>query len=260
MTDGIGSPERTPEIVDLVGKPINEIKGEIIHKGKAKLVYRTTEESVMLMEFMDDATAFDGKKKGSISSKGMYNSHISAAIMRYLNQCGINTHFLEQMEDRFQLVRPLDMLPVEVVIRNLAAGSLARRLGFDEGDSLERPILEFYFKSDELGDPWLNRYHIRALDLCSDDEIVRLEEDSWRINAMLREYFLDRDLELIDFKLEYGRAADGALVLGDEITPDTCRLWDISSRDKLDKDRFRHDMGEVEEAYQEVYRRVAWED
>ncbi len=257
---GMGSPEGTPEIIELVGKPMDEIKGEVIHRGKAKIVYKTIEDGVLLMEFMDDATAFDGEKQGSISSKGMYNSHISAAIMRHLNQCGVRTHFLEQLEDRFQLVRPLDMLPIEVVIRNQAAGSLARRLGFSEGGELERPILEYYFKSDELGDPWLNRYHIRTLDLCSDAEIVRLEEDSWRINAMLRDFFRERQLELIDFKLEYGRGPEQELVLGDEITPDTCRLWDIASGDKLDKDRFRDDMGDVEEAYQEVYRRVVWED
>lgn len=248
-----------PDVQQLVMRPVDEIKGEVIHEGKAKVVYRTIDEDVLLMEFKDDATAFDGEKHGTIVSKGFLNSHISAAVFRHLGRCGLNTHFLEQMEERYQLVLPLQMYDIEVVIRNRAAGSLCRRLGFEEGTDLRRPILEYYYKSDELRDPWLNRYHIRSMELCTDSELTHIEEDAWRINAMLRDYFGERNLELVDFKLEFGKDANGNLVLGDEVTPDTCRLWDIGTGDKLDKDRFRHDMGGVEDAYQEVYRRIAWE-
>ena len=246
-------------ISELVSRPVEEIKGELLHKGKAKKLYRTPSDDLLLMEFTDEATAFDGGKKGTIGRKGFYNSHISAAVLRYLGKCGLNTHFVEQMENRYHLVRSLEMLDLEVVIRNVAAGSLVRRLGLEEGIELSRPILEYSYKDDELGDPWLNRYHIRTLGLCTEEEVVRIEEDAWRINAMLRDYFAARKLVLVDFKLEFGRSSDGSLVLGDEITPDTCRLWDMESAEKLDKDRFRYDMGGIEDAYQEVYRRVAWE-
>ncbi len=245
---------------DLASRPVEQIRGDLVHRGKAKALYRTASEDLLLMEFTDEATAFDGGKKGTIGRKGFYNSHISAAVFRYLARCGLQTHFVAQMEDQHHLVRSLDMFELEVVIRNVAAGSLVRRLGLEEGAELSRPILEYSYKDDELGDPWMNRYHIRALSLCTEEEIIRIEEDAWRINAMLRDYFRDRGLLLVDFKLEFGRSGDGSVVLGDEITPDTCRLWDLETADKLDKDRFRYDMGGIEDAYREVYRRVAWED
>ncbi|MFO8060941.1 MAG: phosphoribosylaminoimidazolesuccinocarboxamide synthase [Bacillota bacterium] len=246
-------------VSELACRPVEQIKGDLVHRGKAKALYRTPSDDLLLMEFTDEATAFDGGKKGTIDRKGFYNAYISAAVFRYLARCGLNTHFAGLMEDRYHLVRSLQMFELEVVIRNVAAGSLVRRLGFEEGMQLSRPILEYSYKDDELGDPWMNRYHIRALSLCSDEEIIAIEEDAWRINAMLRDYFAERKLMLVDFKLEFGRSADGSVVLGDEITPDTCRLWDMETADKLDKDRFRFDMGGIEDAYREVYRRVAWE-
>ena len=262
MTNTGGTPADrvNPDVAELLMRSVDEIRGDMLHKGKAKIVYSTAIEDVLLMEFMDDATAFDGTKKGTITSKGFYNSHISASVMRHLEKCGVSTHFLGQLDDRYHLVRHLEMIPVEAVIRNIAAGSLSRRLGFDEGTKLDRPILEFFYKDDDLGDPWLNRYHIRAMDVCTDEELTTIEEDAWRINAMLRDFFADSDLVLIDFKLEFGRESDGSLVLGDEVSPDTCRLWDASTGHRMDKDRFRLDLGDVENAYQEVHRRIAWEE
>lgn len=246
-------------VKDLMMRQPDEIKGEKLYEGKAKALYRTPVDGVMLMEFKDDATAFDGKKKGTIVEKGYFNAQISAILLRYLEECGIQTHFIDQMAERYHLVSELDMLSVEVVMRNIAAGSLARRLGFEEGQVMAYPILEFYYKDDALSDPWLNASHIKAMDLATDDEVLCLEEKGRQVNEYLQRFLQPRGLQLVDFKLEFGRDSEGVLILGDEITPDTCRFWDVGSGDKLDKDRFRQDLGDVEDAYKEVLRRVSQE-
>ncbi len=228
---------------------------ERMYEGKAKIVYRTEDPERVLMRFKDDATAFNGQKKGAIADKGRVNAGISAAVFRYLEGEGIVTHYLAQPAPDELTVRHLTMLPLEVAVRNRAAGSFSRRLGIEEGRAFSAPVVEFYLKDDALGDPLLNRHHIRALGLAEEGEADRLEEQALRINELLRRYFAARDLELVDFKLEFGRAA-GELILGDEITPDTCRLWQVGSGERMDKDRFRRDLGGVEEAYQEVFRRV----
>jgi len=237
---------------------VDALRGNKLHEGKAKILYETPDEDRLLMEFKDDATAFDGKKKGTIKGKGYFNAQISAAAFRYLESRGVQTHFIDEVDERHLLVRRGEIIPVEVVIRNRVAGSLAKRLGLPEGEKLSRPILEFFYKNDDLGDPMVNRYHILAMDLCAQEDIVRMEEDAWRINSVLKDLMSEHGMELVDFKLEFARAA-GEILLADEISPDTCRLWDLSSGDRLDKDRFRRDMGGVEEAYSEVHRRLVGE-
>ncbi len=232
------------------------LRGEKLYEGKAKALFSTPDPSIMLMEFKDDATAFDGKKKGTIVEKGYFNAHISAILNRYLEQNGIHTHFLGQLSDRYHLVRHMDMFGLEVVVRNIAAGSLARRLGMDEGTLLEKPVLEHFLKADELGDPWINAYHVDAMGLCTPDQLAIMESLALKINRLLTDHLETIGLTLVDYKLEFGVDPDGNVRLGDEITPDTCRFWDSTSGDKLDKDRFRQDMGGVEDAYAEVLRRL----
>ncbi len=234
----------------------DEIRGEKVYEGKAKALFRTEDPSILLMEFKDDATAFDGKKKGTIVEKGYFNAHISANLNTYLEGQGIATHYLGLMRDRFHLVRHMDMFGLEVVVRNIAAGSLARRLGMDEGTVLPKPILEHYLKADELSDPWINAYHIAAMDLCTPEQLEAMEELAWKINLLLSERLERANLTLVDYKLEFGVDPDGVVRLGDEITPDTCRFWDSTTGDKLDKDRFRQDLGRVEDAYREVLDRL----
>ncbi|MDQ0285915.1 phosphoribosylaminoimidazole-succinocarboxamide synthase [Desulfofundulus luciae] len=230
-------------------------KGEMLYEGKAKKIYRTSDPGVYLVEYKDDATAFNGLKKGTISGKGELNNKISAHFFRLLEHRGIATHFLEQVGDREMLVRALEIIPVEVVVRNIAAGSLAKRLGLAEGTALPRPVVEYYYKSDELGDPLINDDHIAVLGLASAEEMNVIRNTALVVNDILREYLVGRNLVLVDFKLEFGRS-DKEILLGDEISPDTCRFWDAQTKEKLDKDRFRRDLGGVEEAYQEVWRRL----
>lgn len=242
-----------------------------LYEGKAKIVLATDKPDQYLMVFKDTATAFDGKKKGLIRDKGFYNAQISAKFFQVLQRQGIPTHFIKLVDDRTMLVRALDIIPVEVVVRNIVAGSLSKRLGRPEGERLSSPIVEFYYKSDDLGDPMICADHAIAFGFATPDECIALRELALGVNSVLRPYLAERDLELIDYKLEFGKlkatGAPGAggeegfpdasrIILGDEISPDTCRLWDVGTHEKLDKDRFRRDLGKVEEAYAEVYRRV----
>ncbi|MHB1611354.1 MAG: phosphoribosylaminoimidazolesuccinocarboxamide synthase [Sulfobacillus sp.] len=227
----------------------------LLYEGKAKKVYTTQDPSRVLVEFKDDATAFNGQKKGQIVGKGIINTKISAHLFRLLENHGIETHFIDQPSDNTLIVERLRMVPLEVVVRNVVAGSLKQRTGLEEGTILAFPIVEFYFKNDALGDPLINEDHIRAMNLASTELTSRLKHEARRINDILQPYLEARGLQLVDFKLEFGMA-DGDLKLGDEISPDTCRLWDKESHKKLDKDRFRQDLGAVEDAYREVLERI----
>jgi phosphoribosylaminoimidazole-succinocarboxamide synthase len=228
---------------------------ELLYEGKAKKVYVTDEEGVLLHRYKDDATAFDGKKRGTIGGKGRTNATMSAAVFEYLETQGVPTHFVEQADEESIKTKRLEMLPVEVVVRNVAAGSLARRIGYEEGTPLKAPIVELYLKDDDLGDPLLNRHHFRELGV-TDEDLNFCEALGLKVNEVLAPYFDERGVTLVDFKIEVGRDAEGNLMLADEISPDTCRFWDKETNEKLDKDRFRRDMGGVEEAYAEMLRRV----
>ncbi|MDA8205926.1 MAG: phosphoribosylaminoimidazolesuccinocarboxamide synthase [Thermaerobacter sp.] len=228
----------------------------LLYEGKAKRVYETDNPDQVQVEFKDSATAFNGQKRADIDGKGAVNAAVSARLFAWLEEHGLETHFLEQIDEQNLLVEKLTMIGLEVVVRNWVAGSLNQRTGLDEGTPLDVPVLECYYKNDALGDPLLNDDHIRLLGLASPDLVARLRQEALRINQVLTPFFLDRGIVLVDFKLEFGWNRDGALKLGDEISPDTCRLWDKTSGERLDKDRFRRDLGGVEDAYQEIYRRV----
>lgn len=228
---------------------------EQLYEGKAKKVFKTSDPGLYSVYYKDDATAFNGLKKGSIKDKGFYNNQISAVFFNLLNQKGIPTHFVELTDERTMLVKSLDIILVEVIVRNIVAGSLSKRLGLPEGTKLPLPVIEFCYKSDELNDPMINDYHIRALNLATDAEMDVVKDLSLKINDILLEHLKPLQIELVDFKLEFGRHK-GQVILGDEISPDTCRFWDMATQEKLDKDRFRRDLGKVEEAYQEVHRRL----
>lgn len=228
---------------------------EQLYEGKAKRVYRTDDPDLYLVEYKDDATAFNGAKKGIIQNKGVLNNQISGVFFRLLEERGIPTHFVELVSDREMLVKTLKIVLVEVVVRNIAAGSLAKRLGLPEGTALPSPVLEYYYKSDELGDPMINDYHIKALDLASPEQMERIQDIALTVNSILLEYLSDKNIDLVDFKLEFG-IHKGEVILGDEISPDTCRFWDKHTHEKLDKDRFRRDLGNVEGAYEEVFKRL----
>lgn len=230
-------------------------KGEKIYEGKAKILYSTEESDKLIQYFKDDATAFNAQKKGTIKEKGVLNNKISSRIFELLEKEGVKTHFIERISDRDMLVKKVEIIPVEVVIRNVTAGSLSKRMGIDEGITLEEPILEFYYKSDELGDPMINEYHIKVFNLANEKEMDIIKVMALKVNKFLVDFFDKNGIRLIDFKLEFGRY-DGDVLLADEITPDGCRLWDKKSGEKMDKDRFRRDLGKIEEAYQEVYKRV----
>ncbi len=227
-----------------------------LYEGKAKRVYSTEDPQFCLIEFKDDATAFNGAKRGVIEDKGAVNSRVSAVLFRLLEDKGIPTHFVELTGQREMLVKKLDIIKVEVVVRNIAAGSLAKRLGLAEGTVLPIPVLEHYYKSDELGDPMINEYHIRALNLASEEQLREMEKMALAANGILKEHLAARGLVLVDFKLEFG-VFEGKVLVGDEISPDTCRLWDAATNEKLDKDRFRRNLGDVEGAYREVLRRLS---
>ena len=230
-------------------------KGKLIYEGKAKKVYETDNPDLLIQEFKDDATAFDATKRGTIKDKGICNNKISVQLFKLLESKGIPTHLVELLNDREMLVKRLDIVPVEVTIRNIVAGGMAKLLGLDEGIELKSPVLEFHYKSDALHDPLINEYHIFALDLAQEKELKAITQYSFEVNHVLQKFFDHVGLKLVDFKLEFGRHKD-KILLGDEISPDTCRLWDKNTNKKLDKDRFRRDLGNIEEAYQEVAKRV----
>ncbi len=230
-------------------------KGDFLYEGKAKKIYSTGDPLLVLVEFKDDATAQDGLKKDRFEDKGILNNRLSAIFFELLEQKGIETHFEKTISEREMLVKKLDIIPVEVIVRNIAAGSISSRLGIPEGTELKKTVLEFSLKDDELHDPIINHYHIYALGLANPDEMAEIEETALKINDILVPYLKNKGIVLVDFKLEFGRH-NGKILLGDEISPDTCRFWDSTSREKLDKDRFRRDMGGVVDAYREVLRRL----
>ena len=227
-----------------------------IYEGKAKILYTTEDPALLIQYFKDDATAFNAQKKGTIDQKGIMNNSIATKIFEHLAGEGIESHFVKKLNDREMLVKRVEIVPLEVIIRNRAAGSLCRLLGLAEGKQLACPTLEYCYKDDALGDPQVNEYHIRALQWATDEEVRIISARAFRINEILKKFFLNLKIELIDFKLEFGRVQKG-IILADEISPDTCRLWEVGTGNKLDKDRFRRDLGNVEQAYQEVLRRVS---
>lgn len=231
---------------------------ELLYEGKAKKVYATDDENVVLVSYKDDATAFNGLKKGTIEGKGVINNKVSNFLMKMLGQHGIETHVIEQINDRETYVKKVSIVPIEVIVRNIAAGSLSKRLGLPEGTKLKTTVLEYCYKNDELGDPMINDYHALAMGLATQEELAQIADMSFKINKILSEYLLPLNIELIDFKLEFGRY-QGRIILADEISPDTCRFWDTVTHAKLDKDRFRRDLGNVEEAYQEILKRLMGE-
>jgi phosphoribosylaminoimidazole-succinocarboxamide synthase len=236
--------------------PVDRVEqGEKLYEGKAKIVYATSKPGVVIQFFKDDATAFNALKKGTILGKGVVNNRMSATLFERLGKAGVPTHYLGTLSDREMLCRRLDIIKIETIVRNVVAGSLAKRTGLEEGTPIKQPIVELYYKSDPLGDPMINEDHVRMLSLAKPTELAWMKRMALKINSVLRPHLLKCDLMLVDFKLEFGRAG-GKLYLGDEISPDTCRLWDRATREKLDKDRFRRDLGGVEDAYQEVYRRL----
>jgi len=230
-------------------------KGEMLYEGKAKKVYSTDDSGALLLTYKDDATAFDGAKKGTIRDKGIINNRVSCLLFKLLEREGIETHFLKWVDERSVLVKRLEMLPVEVVVRNLVAGSLAKRCGREEGSELQRPVIELYYKDDSLHDPMINESHALAMGWATEEQLRIMKEKAFKINNILRSFFDNIGIILVDFKIEFG-VFQGRVVLGDEISPDTCRLWDKESLEELDKDRFRRDLGKEEEAYREVARRI----
>ena len=228
---------------------------EKLYEGKAKIVYETSQPGRIIQYFKDDATAFNALKKGTILGKGVINNRMSAALFAMLERAGVPTHYLETLSDREMLCRRLDIIKIETIVRNIVAGSLAKRTGLEEGTPIKQPIVELYYKSDPLGDPMLNDDHVRMMRLATPAELAWMKRMALRVNTVLKPHLARRGLLLVDFKLEFGRHGR-TLYLGDEISPDTCRLWDSRSKERLDKDRFRRDMGGVEEAYAEVYRRL----
>ena len=231
-------------------------KGAMIYEGKAKKVYQTADENLYIMSYKDDATAFNGLKKGTITGKGVINNQMSNFLMQMLEKGGVPTHFVEELNERETLVKKVSIVPLEVIIRNISAGSFAKRYGVEEGIVFDAPTIEFSYKNDELGDPLFNSYHAVALKLATWEEIETIKTMAFKINELLKAYFKKLNIDLVDFKVEFGRLSDGTIVLADEISPDTCRLWDSETHEKLDKDRFRRDMGGVEEAYHEVMHRL----
>ena len=227
-----------------------------LYEGKAKKVYATTDENLCIVSYKDDATAFNGLKKGTIAGKGVVNNRMTNMLMQILEKAGVPTHFVEELSDRDTVVKKVKIVPLEVIIRNVSAGSFAKRYGVEEGIVFDEPTIEFSYKNDDLGDPLINSYHALALHLATKEEIETIKKYAFKVNEVLKAYFLHLGVKLIDFKLEFGRLADGTIVLADEISPDTCRFWDAKTNEKLDKDRFRRDMGGVEDAYAEIFKRV----
>ncbi|MCR5790223.1 MAG: phosphoribosylaminoimidazolesuccinocarboxamide synthase [Lachnospiraceae bacterium] len=230
-------------------------KREQLYEGKAKKVFATDDPDIVIVDYKDDATAFNGEKKGTIVGKGVVNNRMTNHVFRLLEKEGVPTHYIEELSDRETAVKKVQIVPLEVIIRNIAAGSFSKRLGVPEGKKFRQPTIEFSYKNDELGDPLINSYFALALELATEEEIETIKRYAFRVNEVLKAYFLQADIELVDFKIEFGRFK-GQIILADEISPDTCRLWDVHTHEKLDKDRFRRDLGNVEEAYQEVFKRL----
>ncbi len=230
-------------------------KREKLYEGKAKILYATDDPDLVIQYFKDDATAFNAQKKGTIAQKGVMNNKISSRIFEFLKNEGVPNHFEKQLSEREMLAKRVKILPLEVIVRNVAAGSMCKILGLEEGRALASPVLEFCYKEDKLNDPMINEYHIRALSLATDDEIATVKKYTFKVNELLTAFFKSLGIQLVDFKLEFGRYKN-QVILADEVSPDTCRLWEIGTGRKLDKDRFRRDLGNIEEAYQEVLKRV----
>ena len=234
-------------------------KLEQLYEGKAKKVFATADPDLVIVSYKDDATALDGKKRGTIVGKGVINNKMSNFMMQKLEKVGVPTHFVEQLSDRETVVKKVSIVPLEVIIRNIAAGSFSKRYGVEEGTDLKISTIEFSYKNDDLHDPLINDYHAIALGLATPEEIEQIKEYAFKVNDMMKEYLLGLGIILVDFKLEFGKTSDGTLVLADEISPDTCRFWDVKTHAHLDKDLFRRDLGGAEEAYQEVMRRLLGE-
>lgn len=227
-----------------------------LYEGKAKKVYLTDNPDLLIVDYKDDATAFNGLKKGQISGKGIINNQMSNLLMQRLEKVGIPTHFVRELSERETLVKKVSIVPLEVIVRNIAAGSFSKRYGIEEGKVFDEPVIEFSYKNDDLGDPLINSDHARALELATVDEIEQIKKYAFAVNEQLKGFWKDCGITLVDFKVEFGRLSDGTIVLADEISPDTCRLWDSKTGEKLDKDRFRRDLGGVEDAYSEVMKRL----
>ena len=230
---------------------------EMLYEGKAKRIFRTEDENKVVVYYKDDATAFNGEKKSQISDKGILNNSITSVIFSMLEQNGIKTHFIEKLSDREQLCEKVEIIPLEVIVRNVAAGSMAKRLGLEEGSELKTTVLELSYKNDELGDPLINDYHAVGIGATTFEELDKIYSMTKKINELLKEFFIKQNIKLIDFKIEFGRDKNGDVVLADEISPDTCRFWDATTNEKLDKDRFRRDMGNVKDAYVEILNRIS---
>ena len=233
------------------------MKKEMLYEGKAKKIYATDKENEVIVYYKDDATAFNGEKKGSIEDKGQFNNDITSIIFKMLEENGIKTHFIEKLNDREQLCKKVSIVPLEVIVRNVAAGSMAKRLGIEEGTPLKTTVFEISYKNDELGDPLINDYHAVAIGATTFEELQEIYAMTDKINELLKKFFASVNINLIDFKIEFGKTDDGKIVLADEISPDTCRFWDATTNEKLDKDRFRRDLGTVRGAYQEILSRMS---
>ncbi|MDO5322480.1 MAG: phosphoribosylaminoimidazolesuccinocarboxamide synthase [Clostridia bacterium] len=234
-------------------------KTEMLYEGKAKKVYATENPELYIVSYKDDATAFNGLKKGTIAGKGVINNRVTNYMMQMLEKNGVPTHFVEEISDSETVVKKVQIVPLEVIIRNISAGSFSKRYGVEEGIVFEQPTIEFSYKNDDLGDPLINEYHALALKLATREEIDTIKALAFKTNELMKDFFKKINVDLVDFKLEFGRLSDGTIVLADEISPDTCRFWDSRTHEKLDKDRFRRDLGNVEGAYQEMMRRILGE-
>ena len=234
-------------------------KKEQLYEGKAKKVFATNDPDLVIVDYKDDATAFNGEKKGTITGKGVINNKMTNFMFRMLEKEGVPTHLVEEISDRETIVKKVSIVPLEVIIRNVAAGSFSKRMGVEEGKQLLCPILEFSYKNDNLGDPFINDYYALALGIATKEDIDTISKYAFKVNEFMVKFFKGLNIDLIDFKIEFGKTADGTIILADEISPDTCRFWDSTTHEKLDKDRFRRDMGGVEEAYQEIMKRLMGE-
>ena len=234
-------------------------KKEQLYEGKAKKVYATNDPNLVIVDYKDDATAFNGEKKGTISGKGVINNKMTNYMFKMLEKEGVPTHLVEEISDRETIVKKVSIVPLEVIIRNVAAGSFSKRMGVEEGKQLLCPILEYSYKNDDLGDPFINDYYALALGIATKEELETIAKYAFKVNEFMVKFFKGLNIDLIDFKIEFGKTSDGTIILADEISPDTCRFWDSTSHEKLDKDRFRRDMGGVEEAYQEIMKRLMGE-
>ena len=234
-------------------------KCEMLYEGKAKKVYTTEDPELYIVDYKDDATAFNGLKKGTISGKGVINNRVTNHLMKMLEGKGIPTHFVEELSDRETVVKKVTIVPLEVIVRNIAAGSMSKRLGIEEGTVLPTTVLEYSYKNDDLGDPLINDYHALAMQLCTREELDQIASYAFKINEILKAFFKEINVDLVDFKLEFGKLRNGTIVLADEISPDTCRFWDATTHEKLDKDRFRRDMDNVDEGYHEIMKTLLGE-